>query len=252
MTHGAEMIIADTANSGSNGRLELLGSQASFHIGQLNNVDGGVTGVRETIRWQADGGGITPIVVTGTGALTSNRVRLQSPAEAAADTGAGSTLTGDGVSLELDLSANTARTLTLIDNRTADPILGFFENGTTNHLYAEGATILGTGFHGSVRISYVGGTGNDVVLQMFAPLVGDFNNDGKVDAADYVVWRKTDPASIQGYLDWRSNFGATAGSGQSLAAAVPEPSAFVFAIVVGSVIFAGPLTRCRQSVLRTE
>ena len=76
------MIIADNANSGSNGRLELLGSHASFRIGQLNNVDGGATGVRETIRWQADSAGITPMVVTGPGALTSNRVRLESTAEA--------------------------------------------------------------------------------------------------------------------------------------------------------------------------
>jgi hypothetical protein len=57
-------------------------------------------------------------------------------------------------------------------------------------------------------------------------LVGDYNADGKVNAADYVIWRN-DPASFgnaQGYTDWRSHFGQGSGSGSgSGAAAVPEP-----------------------------
>ncbi|HEY3393052.1 MAG TPA: PEP-CTERM sorting domain-containing protein, partial [Lacipirellulaceae bacterium] len=66
------------------------------------------------------------------------------------------------------------------------------------------------------NISYV--TGPDV-------LPGDFNEDGKVDAADYVVWRKTN-GSQESYNLWRTNFGRTSGSGTSLgaAAAAPEPS----------------------------
>ncbi|MEX2546100.1 MAG: hypothetical protein WD316_13305 [Phycisphaeraceae bacterium] len=39
-------------------------------------------------------------------------------------------------------------------------------------------------------------------------LEGDYNGDGVVDAADYVVWRKTD-GSAEGYNTWRTNFGAT-------------------------------------------
>jgi hypothetical protein len=42
-------------------------------------------------------------------------------------------------------------------------------------------------------------------------LAGDHNDDGTVDAADYVVWRKN-PAGFggqQGYDDWRANFGAS-------------------------------------------
>ena len=71
-----------------------------------------------------------------------------------------------------------------------------------------------------------------VVLYQAAPPVdaipGDFNDDGKVDAADYVVWRKTD-GSPGGYNDWRTNFGRTSGSGSALSsgAAVPEPGAFM-------------------------
>jgi hypothetical protein len=37
-------------------------------------------------------------------------------------------------------------------------------------------------------------------------LPGDYNGDGIVDSADYVVWRKTD-GTAQGYQTWRQNFG---------------------------------------------
>jgi endonuclease/exonuclease/phosphatase family metal-dependent hydrolase len=246
VTHGAEMIIADDTNTGSNGRLELVGSQASFRIGQLENVSGGTNGMRETISWQADAGGVTSIVVTGAGALTSNRVRLQSAAEVAANTGSGSLLTGDGVALMLDLAAvTTSRTLTLIDNQTTDPIQGFFESSATTSLYAEGAPILGTGFNGSVNISYLGGSGNDVVLSLVAaPIIGDHNADGVVDAADYVVWRNNPEATFQGYLDWRANFGNSQGQGGS-ATAVPEPSAGT-ALLLLALLLRRPVT-CRHS-----
>src|SRR3954466_5885713 len=45
-----------------------------------------------------------------------------------------------------------------------------------------------------------------------AALSGDYNNDGKVDAADYLSWRKTD-GTPAGYSAWRAHFGQTAGSG---------------------------------------
>jgi endonuclease/exonuclease/phosphatase family metal-dependent hydrolase len=83
------------------------------------------------------------------------------------------------------------------------------------------------------------------VIVTFGPqssfLPGDFNQDGNVDAADYVVWRKSDgtPAS---YDKWRANFGASLGPGsgsagyghrdsgpgasaEPLSSAIPEPSA---------------------------
>jgi hypothetical protein len=61
-------------------------------------------------------------------------------------------------------------------------------------------------------------------------LPGDYNSDGKVDAADYVVWRKSNINGQAGYNTWRANFGRTAGSGSALSsAAVPEPGAFMLA-----------------------
>jgi hypothetical protein len=68
-------------------------------------------------------------------------------------------------------------------------------------------------------------------------LPGDFNNDGKVDAADYVVWRSggsPTPNSPADYNTWRAHFGAhSPGSGSSLAggAAVPEPGCLALAMI---------------------
>jgi hypothetical protein len=61
---------------------------------------------------------------------------------------------------------------------------------------------------------------------------GDHNNDGVVDAADYVVWRKNDINGQQGYDDWRTNFGSPAGGLASGAAAVPEPATAMLLIAL--------------------
>src|SRR4029079_5225277 len=240
VTHGAELYIGDVQNANTSGRLEIIGSVAGVQIGQLENAAGGTVGVLETIQWQADAGGIAPLVVVGTGPLASTRVQLQDPTELAANTGVngGGTLTGDCMALELNLSAiTTSGTITLIDNRTTDPITGFFEKGTTKNLYEEGEIIPLAGFDGTVTISYVGGTGNDVTLNLVA-LLGDYDRDGTVGQADYVVWRKTNVNGQQGYNDWRANYGESAPSfgrsvpGAGLMAQVPEPSAWM-AIAIG-------------------
>ena len=77
-------------------------------------------------------------------------------------------------------------------------------------------------------------------MNLLAPLTGDFNNNGVVDAADYIIWRDTvgsttdlrADANLNGVVDaadfdlWRSNFGTTGpASGTAMGiAAVPEPS----------------------------
>jgi T5SS/PEP-CTERM-associated repeat protein len=58
---------------------------------------------------------------------------------------------------------------------------------------------------------------------------GDFNLDRAVNAADYVVWRKTD-GTPAGYNEWRANFGQPA-PGAGGISTVPEPATLLsFAI----------------------
>jgi hypothetical protein len=75
-----------------------------------------------------------------------------------------------------------------------------------------------------------------------APLLpGDHNQDGTVDAADYVVWRKNPDAfgGGAGYSAWRTNFGRLAGSGSSATgsanSAVPEPATLLLGGVAMSL-----------------
>jgi hypothetical protein len=74
------------------------------------------------------------------------------------------------------------------------------------------------------------------------PLPGDYNHNGAVDAADYVVWRKTE-GTPAGYNAWRTHFGQPSGSGTaavSPSSAVPEPAALLL-ITMGC--FAAALVR---------
>jgi T5SS/PEP-CTERM-associated repeat protein len=102
---------------------------------------------------------------------------------------------------------------------------------------------------GSFLIHYGAGSAFDpdqVVLSNFLStdgLPGDFNHDGTVDAADYVVWRKglgTVPTQ-ENYNIWRNNFGRTAGSGASAAgsgsAAAPEPATFILLTLAAGIWF---------------
>jgi hypothetical protein len=84
---------------------------------------------------------------------------------------------------------------------------------------------------------------NGFVIAVAPSLPGDFNSDGKVDAADYVTWRKNSgtnntlpndgglgvPIGPAHYNLWRNNFGNPpgAGGGGLGASAVPEPATIV-------------------------
>jgi hypothetical protein len=102
-------------------------------------------------------------------------------------------------------------------------------------------------------------------------LPGDFNADGTVDAADYIVWRKTlgsttdlrangdDTGASAGVIDqadfdfWKARFGNTlpAGSG-SAQRAVPEPSSIVLCVVAIVFVMVGWVESARASARRDQ
>lgn len=98
----------------------------------------------------------------------------------------------------------------------------------------------------------------DMVFKVFRTVAGDFNLDGTVNGADYIVWRKSGSvgsgarfmqgdADFDGDVDsadlaqWRANFGfsrqpLSPGSGSGVAlTAVPEPAATLLVALAGIV-----------------
>ena len=76
---------------------------------------------------------------------------------------------------------------------------------------------------------------------------GDFNDDGKVDAADYVLWRKT-IYTTEGYIGWKSNFGrGTSGSGSAGEEQAPCRSRGAF-VLAALGLWAGGAPGCRHKI----
>lgn len=74
--------------------------------------------------------------------------------------------------------------------------------------------------------------------------LGDFDQDGDVDGADFLVWQRD--TSVGDLVDWQANYGAPASLAEG-AATVPEPSQLA-ALINGIVCFVlsrgnGPLSR---------
>jgi autotransporter-associated beta strand protein len=121
-------------------------------------------------------------------------------------------LTINGGTLNLaNVGGMTFGTYTLIDY-----------SGTLNGSFSNLA--LGTAPAG-FNYSLVNNASNKSIDLFVTPL-GDFNHDGTVEGADYVVWRKSfgAPYTLADYDMWRAHFGETVFSGAaSTIRAVPEP-----------------------------
>jgi hypothetical protein len=123
--------------------------------------------------------------------------------------------------------------------------------GGGNAVYAnEDDPFLDMGFSfnaewGSIDIDFLS-YAFGVIAPTVASLPGDFDNSGKVDAADYVIWRNNNGTNNQLPNDnglglpirpehfdlWRANFGAGSGSGSSLGGSgVPEPHSLTLALL---------------------
>jgi hypothetical protein len=144
----------------------------------------------------------------------------------------------ENVAVYWDLNGNAVDLNTLIAPR-ADWVL------TTAWAISDSGWILGQGLH-----TFNGSTYSRVFmlqLPISVDLPGDYNDDDKVDGADYVLWRKnlganillpndTTPGSViaADYDVWRGNVGATVGDG----AAIPEPASLLLA-TIAAMAFCG-------------
>ena len=129
--------------------------------------------------------------------------------------------TGDELLQHLGLSATA-------NNVSGLGTLNFYRRAQSGNFHLWGATGSDGDAH-LAHLRYVGEFLEDLPLARLA----DFNGDGRVDAADYTVWRDGfgTAYSTAHYNTWQTNFGNTspgsgAASGALAAAAVPEPASW--------------------------
>lgn len=148
-----------------------------------------------------------------------------------------------GVSSQLNLllgyAANVGDSFLIVDSKNSAPINGTFANDDA--LTAEFESL-----RYSFSLSYAAGTGNDIALTVASvSLIGDYNGDGFVDAADYTVWQDAAGTTVAAYAGadgngdgvvdegdhavWAAHYGASLET--VMAQAVPEPAGVVLALL---------------------
>jgi hypothetical protein len=120
-----------------------------------------------------------------------------------------------------------------------------------NHAATGGANLMSSqGTSAQLTTTQMGVALNTTNFAQLLPavLAGDYDNDGRVDASDYTVWRDTlnvtgsalaADGNNNGRIDagdysvWKTNFGQTRGSGAvtNLSVGVPEPASVVLMVV---------------------
>jgi T5SS/PEP-CTERM-associated repeat protein len=155
----------------------------------------------------------------------------------------------DGSLIDIDLMSGftptAGATFDLIDAAMG---FGSTGTGTTENVgTGKNFTLLAEDV-GVFSLAFVASGGGEILRATFlgaAGVLGDYNNNGIVDGADYVLWRNGGPLAndptpgVQAadYDFWRSRFGATSGSGAGLGqpGAVPEPTA-VLLLLIGAAM----------------
>ncbi len=243
-TAGTTFTIGGLISSSGNGTLTKSGagnlvlSGANTYTGATTVSAGMLTVSAATARL-----GTGNITVQGTTAGTA--LVIQSGVNDAIDDGATVSLLGGG-------------TVGVADQGYAD--LGAGINEAIGALLLGGALQANGITYGSTASSalfqsneYFAGTGIVTV-----GLLGDFNGDGSVDAADYVKWRKSPGifgGSPAGYDLWRANIGRTSGSGSGAglgaSTSVPEPTTIAM-LLCGTLPFVVRRRRYRIDLFEAE
>lgn len=152
--------------------------------------------------------------------------------------------TGDLLST-IDVSGTAtfnAGSILTLDLSNASPTQMTYDVLTATSIVDSGITFGGPSHWGYQIVP----GGNGQILQLIQTgepgLTGDHNQDGRVDAADYVAWRKLNIGGPQGYNDFVENFGEGA-LGAGGAGQVPEPAALG---LVGLALLGAAMRRHRR------
>jgi fibronectin-binding autotransporter adhesin len=241
----------------NNGTVNVQSTRTIYFFGNVNGP-GSYTGTGTVVYLAGFSPGSSPASVNFAGNLTL-------ASSATLNMELGGTIPG----AEFD-QAHVAGQLALDGALNVSLINGFSPTIGNTFDILDWGTLIGT-FSTLVLPALAGGLSWDTsqfytngVLSIVAPgLAGDYNKNGIVDAADYVVWRKTlgqtgaglaadgnaNNQIDQGDFDiWRAHFGQTAGSGSGAtaglsssasgatgsASAVPEPSGIMLLFLATS------------------
>jgi hypothetical protein len=135
----------------------------------------------------------------------------------------------------------------------------------TDVMLAVGAdgSINVNGFYGKYEVTVNGQTFNldltkGTTSYSVVVAAGDYNADGIVDAADYILWRRAlESADLRadgdgnGVIDsgdydvWRANFGTSSSNASALVAQIPEPSAGCI-LIAALMVLCGASNRVRK------
>lgn len=155
------------------------------------------------------------------------------------------TIIPDGYNWQLPPSGDVHNSGNLPGRQTREMDIGIRGFGHTNNSINNfGGTLRSGNWVDEVKIYNGVYTPADLVAGPSTD--GDFNGDGIVDAADYVMWRKgLDPSggTSSGYADFFQNFGTTTSGNGGGNQAVPEPGTLL--LLVAAVLLAAVGRRCR-------
>ncbi len=164
--------------------------------------------------------------------------------------------TGSTLSLYLDSNNGSGYQL-----QGSVPVSGAFYQAVPANPSWDNSWTVGRGQYNGAPADWFDGVIDEVRLSntalspsqfLFAPatttLAGDYNNNGRVDAADYVLWRNGGPlanetvtpgaATPEDYAVWRSNFGNSA-AGLGSSTSVPEPGTWMLLFVAAGIVALG-------------
>jgi hypothetical protein len=223
----------------------------------VNNTSGSGTGSGAVTVGEGGAGTLFRGTLGGTGTV-GGLITVQEGGTLAPGTSVG-TLTASGNvafadngHLAIELSGTSADQLVIGGNLDLSSALDFLDvtgSGTGSSWLIGTYTGTLTGTFNNVTSGYtVDYTGGNITLNLgAAPVLGDFNSDGAVNAADYVTWRiNGDPntpgtgplPNDGGAADqnarltlWRANFGNPgAGGGLGGLSTIPEPASLALVL----------------------
>ncbi len=249
--------LTNTGAINAGGALDVLGAVAN------NNLVNTLSGATARFFGPVNGPG------NYTGAGTTMFLNSFSPGASPAQVSFGGTLVfGGGADLVLELAGttpgtqfdrlNVAGSASLAGSLSISLLSGFTPaSGNSFQIISATGGVLGA--FNSITFPTLGGglgwnilySGTAVTLQVLSTAVpGDYNNNGTVDAADYILWRNGGPlqnevhnpgaVTAEDYTEWRSRFGNAAGAGASQpnSAAVPEPTTWLLvALALAALTF---------------